>query len=203
MPRDVSPARSRGLAPTRNSSWHQDPVAQGPGSMAAALQGVFSRGHAPILCHHEGMRGPVLGWCGRAQPCSWGCRDAQEGGLAGCTCSAGLSSSSSLAWRGLFPISAQAALTHVVGESPLLILGHRRKAQHLGGPGWMAALAECPALCPSSPCSCPPCSRGCHQPLEGSHAEWGLVLQAGPGALGSAGHPGGCEQSPRVAPGLC
>lgn len=70
VPWDVSPARSRGLAPTRNSSWHQDPVAQSPGSMAAPPQGVFSGRHVctPTLCHHKEVRGPVLGvlWEGTA-----------------------------------------------------------------------------------------------------------------------------------------
>lgn len=59
------PSQEQGLAPTRNSSWHQC-----PGSMAAAPQGVFSRGRvcAPTLCRHKGVRGPVLGmlWEGRA-----------------------------------------------------------------------------------------------------------------------------------------
>lgn len=48
----------------------QDPVAQGPGSMAPFPQGLFSRGRAcaPTLCHHKGVRGPVLGvvWEGTA-----------------------------------------------------------------------------------------------------------------------------------------
>lgn len=193
MPWNVSPARSRELAPTRSSSWHQDPVAQDPGSMAAAPQGVFSRGcaRAPTLCHHEGHRGIYWGWCGRAQPCLWGCRDSQEGGLAGCTCSARLSTSSSSARRGLFPIRGQAALTDVAGESPLLVLGHRGEAQHLGHQAgwqplqpWVSSLVLLQLL-PSLQQGLPPAPRGVPSGL-------------GAGAAGRA-RGSGCSRTPRGA----
>lgn len=58
------------------------------------------------------------------------------------------------------------------------------------------------SLLPLQPLLLSPYSRSCHQPLKGSHPRWGLVLWAGSGALGAAGHPGECKQGPREAPGL-
>lgn len=191
VPWDVSPARSRGLAPTRNISLHQGPS-------GCILQGVFSRGRAcaPTLYHHKGVRGPVLRelwegtallvglqglsgrWPGRLYLQRWA-EHWQQLGLAGAVSHQRSGCSHSWGRR----VSTSHPGTQKEGSAP-----------------WRARLdcSPCSSWSPALHPSSPPCSRGCTSPSRVSHPGWGLVLQAGPGVLGAAGHPGECEQGPRA-----